>query len=334
MTSEATDPVGKHSDEDDSPQGTDSPLGKDSHQTESSDLRRFMQRIRRIEASSQDFDEPPLDGRTGNGWTPEKIAEAVFMVDPISGKAAFDEVRRARTGLLLTLKTWLRLAKNIVKPVGGSTVLFVPVWHLKGFHECYYLRSSSYKVEVKRDVAGVEVDGKSRDIMLEKKQRLISRVLKGRLSKLDSLFSDESKYFGIDDVTELASFKRVAEIFVGAKTGQNDFLDRYELSGWKLRRIFDITGLRVEGANAAVGALVESKEGAVAALQEALVKLPQNAKEILTNRFEITQLNLYYVPFYSITLSLGTKTESILIHGVTGDIVSGDLSKEILQRFR
>jgi hypothetical protein len=113
--------------------------------------------------------------RTGNGWDANQVVENVFKIEPIPVKRALEIALSSNRTFKERLRNTFRGRRAGPRIVGTPTVEFVPIWKLKGFHECHYLRTSTYRINVKNDVVGVEVEGRSRDLMLEKKH-LISSI--------------------------------------------------------------------------------------------------------------------------------------------------------------
>ncbi len=141
--------------------------------------------------------------RTGNGWDASQLIEHVFKIDPISIKRAVEIAVSSDRKAKERLSNFLKPHSKEVRMVGTPTVEYVPVWKVKGFHECYYIRTNSYKVNVKDDVVAVEVEGQSRDLILERKHsRLIPAAIMERLHKLGSFLTNESKYFVVGDALE------------------------------------------------------------------------------------------------------------------------------------
>jgi len=149
--------------------------------------------------------------KTGNGWDANRVVEQVLKIEPISIKRAIEVAVSSNR----TLRERLSFRKEDFGLVGPPTVEFVPIWKVKGFHECYYIRGSSYKVHLKDDVVAVEMEGRSRDLMLERKHsRLIPAAIMERLQKLSSFLSNESKYFVLTDALELAVKSSEAELVI------------------------------------------------------------------------------------------------------------------------
>ena len=264
--------------------------------------------------------------RTGNGWDPNKVIEHVFKIEPISMKRAFEIALSSHRTLRERLSGLIKGSGQDVKVAGTPTVEFVPIWKIKGFHECYYLRTNTYRVNVKDDVVAVEVESKSRDLILERKhRRFIPSAIIERFQKLGSLLSSESKYFVISEVLELATKRSESEL---AMTGMGRTLTSEEesaLTSWRSKRIFDISDLRARGAKVHVRESTVTKESVLNKFREQVIRMPERFKQILSNRLQISELNRTYVPFIRIPMQKGLVPSEVVINGSNGEIADDRL---------
>ena len=264
--------------------------------------------------------------KTGNGWDASQVVEHVFKIEPISMKRASEIACTSRRSFRERFSNILGGRREELKVVGTPLVEFVPIWKVKGFHECYYLRSNSYKVNVKADVVAVEVEGTSRDLILERKhRRFIPAVIVERLQKLASFLSSESKYFVVSDVVELATKKSESEL-VMTGGGRTLSLDEYAaVTSWRTKRIFDLAELKVRGARVNVREPVISKEMVLSKFREQVVHMPERFKRILSNRLQISELKRIYVPFIRISLQKGLVPSEVIVNGSSGELADKGL---------
>jgi hypothetical protein len=254
--------------------------------------------------------------RTGNGWDPNQIVEQVYKIEPISIKRAV-EIALSHDR---TFSERLRGRKKDFELVGTPVVEFVPIWRIRGFHECYYIRNSSYKVDVRNDVVAVEVEGQSRDLMLQRKHsRLIPAAIMDRLLKLSSFLSNESKYFVITDALELAVKSSESELVVSGAGRPLTIDDEAELTSWKLKRIFDEADLKVRGATIQIREPALGKDALLAKFRERVIRMPENFKQILSNKLQITELRRIYVPMIRVPLQKGIVPREVIVNGTTGE---------------
>jgi hypothetical protein len=259
--------------------------------------------------------------KTGNGWDAEKVIEHVYKIEPISIKRAIDVSFQSHRTFKDRIVDFLTRRREERRVITTPTVEFIPIWKVKGFHECYYLRTNSYKVNVKDDVVGVEVEGKSRDLILEKRHRsFIPAAIMGRIQKLGAFLTSESKYFVVSDVLELATKKSQSEL---AMTGFGRNLSPDEdmaLTSWRTKRIFDLSELKVRGARVEVRDASMSKEVVIAKFRDQVVHMPERFKEILSNRLEILDLKKIYVPFIRISFQKGLVPHEAIVNGSSGEL--------------
>jgi len=264
--------------------------------------------------------------RTGNGWDTTQIIEYVYKIDPVSIKRAVDLAISSNRMLREKIADSLMRRKSEIKLVGIPTVEFVPIWKVKGFHECYYLRTDAYKIKVNEDVVGVEVEGKSRDLILERKHRsLVPSVILERFQRLGAFLSSESKYFVVNDVTELARSRSDGELVVsssGKKLSQDDELT---LTSWRSKRVFDQTELKVKGAKISVRESAISKETILEKFREQVIRMPERFKQILSNRLQITELKRIYVPLIRVPIQKGLVPREVIVNGTSGELADSNL---------
>jgi hypothetical protein len=264
--------------------------------------------------------------KTGNGWDANQVVENVYRIDPISVKHAAEIALASNKKFKERFRNFFRRPKEETKIAGTPTVEFIPIWKLKGFHECYYLRAGSYKVRVNDDVVGVEVEGKSRDLLLEKKQRhFIPALIAEKLQMLGTLLTSESKYFVINSVLELAAKKSTLELTI---TGHGRSLNRDEeeaLISWRSRRVFDMSELTARSGKVHVRESILTKEGVLSKFREEVVRMPERFKQILSSRLEITELKRIYVPFIRVCVQKGLVPEEVVVNGASGELAEKNL---------
>lgn len=264
--------------------------------------------------------------RTGNGWDANQVIEQVFKIEPVSIKRAVEIAVSSNRSLKERMMNILRRRKPDLTLVGTPTVEFVPIWKVKGFHECYYIRTNSYRVNVKDDVVAVEVEGQSRDLILERKHsRLIPAAIAERLQKLGTFLSNESKYFVVSDVLELATKRSESELVM---TGAGQPLTPDEetaLTSWRSKRIFDVSDLKVRSAKAHVRESMISKEALLNKFRERVIRMPERFKQILSNKLQISELKRIYVPFIRIPMQKGLVPSEVIVNGTSGELADAKL---------
>jgi len=263
--------------------------------------------------------------KTGNGWDANQVVEVVFKIDPISIRRAVEIAVSSDRKAKERLSNFLKRPKDEVRIVGTPTVEYVPIWKVKGFHECYYVRTNSYRVNVKEDVVAVEVEGQSRDLILERKHsRLIPAAILERLQKLGSFLSNESKYFVVADALELATKRSESELVV-TNTGRSLSRDEEtELTSWRTKRIFDTEDLKVRGMKVTIRDSI-SKEALLTRFRENVVRMPERFKQVLSNKLQITELKRIYVPIIRVPMQKGLVPREVIVNGTSGEIADAKL---------
>jgi hypothetical protein len=274
-----------------------------------------LERLRALDKLAQEMPSP----RRGNGWDPSKIAEAVVRVVP----RPVDRLARKaiRPGISRGIADIFRPMHAASRLVGPTTLVYFPLWHVKGFHECFYLRDASYKIRVDRDVVGVEVDGETRDLMIEDQEsKIVPEAFGRRLMRLSRLLTGERRYFCLNGAIELAVRYEQAEMYVTSDGHEGEVLEEILPRNWKRQRVFDTTELSVEGATTRIAASTETKERVVERFQERLVKMPETARQILSNTFQIDELTQYYVPYACFPVMRSGRVDDVIISAASAEI--------------
>ena len=265
--------------------------------------------------------------RTGNGWDSDRIIEQGYKIEPIAIKRSVDIAISSNRRLGERIIGKLRHEKQQALLIEEPTVEFVPIWKIRGFHECYYLRTNSYRVKVKGDVVGVEVEGKSRDLILERRhRRFIPTTIVERLQRLSGFLSSESKYFVISTVTELAKTRTDAELVITWNGKKLSMDDELILTSWRPKKIFDESDLKARGAKVRIREPTISKENLLEEFRTQVIRMPERFKQILSSRLQITEFRRVYIPLIRVTLQKGLVPHEIIINGS-----SGQIDREILQ---
>lgn len=287
--------------------------------TEREDLRaQIASRLEKLRTLDKLAEEMP-GSRQGNGWDPSKIPEAIVRVVPQPLERL---VRKAiRPGASQRIVDAFRPVSATSRLAGTPTVVYFPLWHVKGYHECFYLREANYKIRVDKDVVAVEVDGDTRDLMIEEQEtKMVPETFRRSLKRFSKLFTGERRYFNLNDATELAMRHERAEMYVTSDGREGDVLEEVLRGTWKTQRMFDVTHLNVEGTIVRIFASKETKETVVQRFQERLVKMPETSKQILSNIFHIEELTQYYVPYLHFPVMRGGRLDHVVINGASAEM--------------
>jgi len=278
----------------------------------------IVSRLERLGAFDKLAEEMP-GTRRGNAWDPSKIAETVVRIVPQS----LDKLARKaiRPGISRGIADFFRPPYATSRLAGAPTFVYFPLWHVRGYHECFYLREANYRIRVDKDVVAVEVDGQTRDLMMEEQEsKIVPEAFLRRLKQFSRLFTSERKYFPLNDVIELAVRRGRAEMYVTSDGREGDVLEEVLPSKWKIQRIFEVAQLNVEGTATIIASSKENKERVVERFRERLVKMPETCKNVLSNMFQIEELTQYYVPYVHFPVLRGGKVEHVIINAVSAEI--------------
>ena len=278
----------------------------------------IVSRLERLGAFDKLAEEMP-GTRRGNGWDPSKIAETVVRIVPQS----LDKLARKaiRPGISRGIADFLRPPYATPRLAGAPTLVYLPLWHVRGYHECFYLREANYRIRVDKDVVAVEVDGETRDLMMEEQEsKIVPEAFLRRLKQFSRLFTSERKYFPLNDVIELAVRRGRAEMYVTSDGREGDVLEEVLPSRWKIQRIFEVGQLNVEGTATIIASSNENKERVVERFRERLVKMPETCKNVLSNMFQIEEFTQYYVPYVHFPVLRGGKVDHVIINAASAEI--------------
>ena len=214
--------------------------------------------------------------------------------------------------------SFLKPKDQDVRQADGPKLRLVPFWRIKGYHECFYFRGNDYKIDLPEDVIAVEVEGKIRDLVGSESAdgQGIGHLAKRFLGRKESA---GFKSFRLSDVTELAYMYDEGALFVNAH-GREDleaeaFFDHPLPLKKTTREELALNYPSVEIATNSV-----TKEELVHRLHALIVKPPSTFSKILSNRFQVNELDQYLMPVYSFTFEWRGQKRTLLVHGYTGAI--------------
>jgi hypothetical protein len=265
--------------------------------------------------SAGDFE----DSRIGNGWNPDKVTTEIYFLQPkpLEELSHLAEGRK-RSLFSHRILSFLKPREHEVQIVEKPKLKLVPFWLVKGFHECFYFRGNSYKIDLPDDVVAVEVEGKIRDLTGRESPdgqgiASLTRRLLGRKEGVGA------KTFRLNEVTELAYMYKEGSFFLDAD-GREDLeaeaffekkLPLQSVSYQKLTELFP---------GAELGKSSLSKEDLVRKLHGTIVKPPTTFSKILSNRFQVTTLAEYFMPIYNFTFAWHGQRKELSVHGFTGGV--------------
>lgn len=255
--------------------------------------------------------------RVGNGWTPSSIPvkSHVLTPMPLDQAAKIAESRRSR---LFGPAGFLRLHSRI--EIAGSPILvFFPFWRAKAYHEVFYFRGKTYRANVPDDVIAVQVGDWIRPLAAETRTRfsLLERIM--TWIRRVVLARSKPRYFVVDGATELAHQFAEGSVLVNGE-GKEDLSMEYLLDKKpQMQRLEEREAFKSEVSDVKFAPLTLTAENVVALLHGKVVRQPPVFNKILTNRFEVTELDLLHLPLYIFRYKYLGRERELRIHGVTGE---------------
>lgn len=259
------------------------------------------------------------DSRVGNGWDPEKIIPEIHFLQPkpIEELSKIAESRK-RSLFKNRIFTFVKPKDQDVLTSLQPRLKLVPFWRIKGYHECFYFRGNSYKIDLPEDVVAVEVEGKIRDLLGQElvDAQSLTNIAKRLLGRKDW---GAVKSIRLGDVTELAYMYKEGSIFVDTDGKENLEAEAFFDRNLPLQKM-SADVLAKELPSAEFGKSSITKEDLVRKLHAMVVKPPTAFSKILSNRFQITQLAEYLMPVYSFIYERHGQRRELSVHGYTGGI--------------
>ena len=259
------------------------------------------------------------DSRVGNGWAPEKITPEIYYLEPKPLPELLKTAEDRKTSLFKKrVLSFLKPRDKDVQPAEKPKLKLIPFWRIRGYHECFYFRGNTYKINLPPDVVAVEVEGKIRDLveLNSAEGQGISNLAKRLLGRGEG---SGTKSFQLSEITELAYMYDENSLFLNAQ-GKEDleaeaFFDRtLPLT----KTTYEELLLEYPGVEFVSNPL--TKEDLVQRLHAMVVKPPVAFSKILSNRFQVTQLAEYLMPVYSFVFEWRGKRRALSVHGYTGGI--------------
>jgi len=263
------------------------------------------------------------DTRVGSGWHPASVKETLFTVAPQPSSEILAKVKSLRWRALGMALSNFPKARTFKIEFEQPNLHYRPYWIAKAYHECFYFRGASYRVRTSDDVVAVEVDGKLRNLILrDPKVSSLLGEFKKRLEKATGLMSTSPRFFVLDGVTELARKYKETSLYLDAHGRYDRQIERFIRRKPPLQPIASVEQLRRGNQSAEIMPLHETKDSVMRRLTEAVVEPPKTFTRILSNRFEVTDLVLLYLPVYQVRYQYAKKQGIAYVNGSTGELLS------------
>jgi len=259
------------------------------------------------------------DVKVGNGWDPSKVPYLAYLFTPMPASKALELAEKKKVELFRSIFWITGPKREKIELIGEPTVEFVPRWEIEGYHECSFFRRGAYHLRVKDDVVAIEVEGKLRNLTTEASLSSNKALHTGQDEKTDALAARGPKYFTIDDVLELAYQYRSGHLYRDGKGVEDREFEKMRGRYEKLESLSERTNID-DLLKGHLKDAMENKKVVFDKLREKIVRPPENFNKILSNRFEVTQLNLFFIPFYVYRYRHLGKIQEMRIHSVTGEV--------------
>lgn len=157
------------------------------------------------------------DSRVGNGWAPEKLTPEIYFLQPKPLPELLKTAEGRKASLFKNrVLSLLKPKDQDVHTAETPKLKLIPFWRIRGYHECFYFRGNTYKIDLPPDVVAVEVEGKIRDLVElgSAEGQGISNLAKRLLGRREG---SESKSFRLSEITELAHMYDENSLFLNAQ---------------------------------------------------------------------------------------------------------------------
>jgi hypothetical protein len=260
------------------------------------------------------------DVKVGNGWDPSKVPYFLYLLSAMPISEVTEIAEKKKIELFRSVFWVLGPRREKIEMIGEPKTKFMRMWEIEGCHECFFFRNGSYHLKVKDDVVAMEVEGKLRNLVVEASSSQNQTLGTGLDEKTSELLAQKPKYFAIDDVMELAYQSRRAHLFVD-ETGAEirEFGTLLDKRG-KPESLSDRIALD-DMLKGYLRDAIEKKKAVFEKLRSKIVKPPESFNKIVSNRFEVTRLNLFLVPFYHYQYRYGEKMKELNVNGLTGEVI-------------
>jgi len=294
-------------------------------------LQMYLQLTRNAEKFEESYRLAKLNleaARTGTGWSPGSIPVETYALRTIPAGAAIEAGEASKVKLLSILGVFRRPKPEQVRLI-SKRLHWYPFWLVEGVYWCFFFRRADYSVSVPEDVLAVYVGGKMVDVNLEERRtptHLLPRALRGLGKEIEKIYAPAPKYVTFGEVVKEFAYRYSdATLYLDAR-GQHSYGFRDLLSKrFPMFKINDEKDLEVEGVKVDVQPFSETKTGVIRRLHDRIVRPPQSFRKVLDHFFEVTKLQVVYVPVYLLQFQYRDEIRELMMSGATGRRVNSVL---------
>ncbi len=287
-------------------------------------LQMYLQLTRNAEKFQESYNLAKVNleaARTGTGWDPESVPVETYALRAIPASAAIEAGESSKTKLFSVLGIFLRPDPDEVRLI-SKRLHWYPFWLVEGVYWCFFFRKADYSVSVPEDVIAVHVGGQMVDVNLEERRappHLLPRALKGLGKGVGQIFAPAPKYVSFGEVVQEFAYRYFDDTLYLDSRGFHS-LGFHELLSKKfpMFKTKDEKDLQVTGVEVDVQPFSEPKAGVIRRLHDSVVRPPLSFRKVLENFFEVTKLQVVYVPVYILRFQYEDKIKELMMSGVTG----------------
>ena len=287
-------------------------------------LQMYLQLTRNAEKfeASYDLAKVNLDAaKAGKGWDPESVSVETYALRAIPASAAIEAGESFKVKLFSILGILRRPKSEEVRLV-SKRLHWYPFWLVEGVYWCFFFRRADYTVSVPEDVIAVYVGGELVDVNLEERRapgQLIPRALSGLGRGVGKIFAPAPKYVSFGEVVKEFAYRyNDAVLYLDSRGFHSPGFHELLSKKFPMFRINNEKELKVDGVEVDIQPFSEPKAGVIRRLNDAIVRPPRSFRKVLENFFEVTKLQVVYVPVYILRFQYKDKIEELMMSGVTG----------------
>lgn len=287
-------------------------------------LQMYLQLTRNPEKFEESYELAKVNleaARTGRGWDPESVPLETYALRVVPASAAIEAGEASKTNLFSVFGIFRKPKPEDVRLV-SKRLHWYPFWSVQGVYWCFFFRKADYTVSVPEDVVAVYVGGQMVDVNLEERRRsdnLLPRAWRGLGKGVGKIFASAPKYVTFGEVVKEFAYRyNDATMYLDSRG--NYSLGFHELLSRKfpMFKVKDEKDLQVEGVDVDVQPFSEPKPGIIRRVHDRIVDPPRSFRKVLENFFEITRLQLVYVPVYMLRFQHRGKLKELMMSGITG----------------
>ncbi len=288
-------------------------------------LQMYLQLTRNAEKFEESYELAKVNleaARIGKGWDPDSVSLETYALRAIPATAAIEAGEASKTKLFSFLGFFGKPKPDEVRLV-SKRLHWYPFWSVEGIYWCFFFRKADYSVSIPGDVVAVYVGGQMVDVNLEERREsthFLPRALRG-LERGGNRTSDsaaKSVTFG-EVVKEFAYRHNAATLYLDSRGLYSLGFHGLLAKKFPLFKITDEKDLQIGGFDVDVQPFSESKAGVVRRLHDKIVTPPRSFRKVLENFFEVTKLQVVYVPVYILRFQRKDKIKELMMSGVTGN---------------